>query len=498
MAISRQLDGAERDFFTLVNQAVLSNPFSEERDRLDIDISGLFPEVSDQERIARTISEVRRRIAVLEKSGKGRLGAFANRDRLLMRNAFLFDFFHYFLDRFDTHIQEQIQAGGVPLRVGFAREALAFLRKREFTEEECRRYFAMSFQLRRAFYFIDRGLVGRSRSMRQLREKLWNNVFTADIDLYNEHLWNRMEDFSTLILGETGTGKGAAAMAIGRSGFIPFDAHKECFVESFTQSFISLNLSQFSQALIESELFGHKKGAFTGAVGDHRGIFHQCSPHGAIFLDEIGEVAPPVQIKLLKVLEERAFCPVGSHQEDRFQGRIIAATNRSLTEIRRNRILREDFFYRLCSDIIVVPPLRQRLAEDPAEMEDLLSFTIERIVGRPSQEVTRMVRHTIHAQLGKDYGWPGNVRELGQCVRRILLNRQYAPLVEEPFASAGWGAIAADTAVEELDAQSVIKQYCHQLYRKYGTYGEVAKCTRLDRRTVKKYIDEWQRQNAYR
>ena len=492
MAQRLRLTSEQRQFFSLVSQAVLSNPFSDKRINIDLQISGLFPETPETERIDRTIAEVRAQIAYLEKNNKEHLDAYSQEDRTILHNAFLFDFFHVFLDRFDQHILDQIQSGTKPLKVDFSQEALRFLRQKGFTEEECLRYFAMSFQLRRAFYFIDRGLVGSSRSMRQLREKLWNNVFTADIDLYNAHLWNRMEDFSTLILGETGTGKGTAAVAIGRSGYIPFDASKKCFIESFTQSFISLNLSQFSEALIESELFGHKKGAFTGAVSDHHGIFHQCSPHGAIFLDEIGEVAPPVQIKLLKVLEERIFSPVGSHQEDRFHGRIIAATNRRLKDLQDYRIFREDFFYRLCSDIIMVPPLRQRIAEDQTEMDALLSHTINKIVGHPSEDLCKIVGETIHQQVGKSYPWPGNVRELGQCVRRILLNRQYRPLSEDVYETTQADALETDMSQWNLDAQTLVKKYCFQLYTRYGTYGEVARCTRLDRRTVKKYISEWQ------
>src|SRR5206468_6388704 len=129
---------------------------------------------------------------------------------------------------------------------------------------------------------------------------------------------------------ETGTGKGTCASSIGRSGFIPFDERRGCFVESFTHGFTALNLSQFPETLIESELFGHRKGAFTGAVEAHEGVLARCSPYGAIFLDEIGDVSVPVQIKLLQVVQERIFCPVGRHEPIRFRGRVIAATNKSL------------------------------------------------------------------------------------------------------------------------------------------------------------------------
>jgi hypothetical protein len=115
------------------------------------------------------------------------------------------------------------------------------------------RYFELCFQLRRAFFFIQKNLVGRSPCMQKLRASLWNNVFTHQIDWYDRYLWNRMADFSTLILGPTGAGKGTAAMAIGRSGYVPFDSAKGCFAESFMRSFTALNLSQFSPTLIESD-----------------------------------------------------------------------------------------------------------------------------------------------------------------------------------------------------------------------------------------------------
>ena len=250
--------------------------------------------------------------------------------------------------------------------VPFSRDLLSLLQRRGLAEEEALRVFAIFFQIRRAHHFIVEGLIGDSACMREFRRRLWDNVFTHDIRHYERCLWSRMEDFSTLLLGETGTGKGTAAAAIGRSGFIPFDPKKQCFAESFTRSFVSINLSQFPETLIESELFGHRKGAFTGAVEAHEGIFARCSPHGAIFLDEIGEVSAPVQIKLLRVLQDRVFSPVGSHEQVRFRGRVIAATNKPLDALRGPGGFRDDFYYRLCSDTITVPPLRQRLREDAA------------------------------------------------------------------------------------------------------------------------------------
>jgi DNA-binding NtrC family response regulator len=484
-----RLTGTERDFFRLVHQTVLANPFSEERARTDVRIAGMLTGDSRVETIEKAVHEVKTRVASLKMAGREKLDAYSGTDREMLTAAYLFDIFHRFVAHLDGHITDQIRAGARPLKVAFAGDMLRLFIERGFSEEEAVQFLALCFQIRRAYFFIDRGLVGRSPCMKKLRESLWNNVFTCDLNFFRDHLWNRMEDFSTLILGETGTGKGAAANAIGSSGFIPFDRERKTFQQSFTGIFVSLNLSQFPENLIESELFGHRKGAFTGAVEAHQGIFDRCSAHGSIFLDEIGEVSEPVQIKLLKVLEERVFSPVGSHENLRFHGRIIAATNRTLADIQSGHVLRNDFFYRLCSDIIEVPCLRQRIAEDPGELDDLLAYTIEKITGKPSADLTDMVKKIIAAQPGLDYAWPGNVRELGQCVRRIMLRRSYATPPAAPGPSGGISRITKQMENGGLNARELIREYCRYLYEKHGTYGEVARLTGLDRRTVKNHID---------
>src|SRR4029434_724285 len=135
--------------------------------------------------------------------------------------------------------------GGPSLTVPFAGEAVADLSRAGLSEERAVRLFASFFQLRRAFYFIHGSLAGECESMRRLREALWNNGFTHDMHSYEAALWNRLEDFSTLLLGETGTGKGSAAAAIGRSAFIPYLPTERRFAANFVESFIAINLSQF-------------------------------------------------------------------------------------------------------------------------------------------------------------------------------------------------------------------------------------------------------------
>jgi DNA-binding NtrC family response regulator len=479
----------EREYFSLVAQAVFTNPFSDERAEIDARLTGgrSGEGLPYEERSQRVAAAVVARMQELERAGRADIRQYSGEDHEILSYAFLFDIYHRFKGAFDQLILEQIEAGDTPCPVHFAEECLALLRQRGFLADVAVEHFATFFQIRRAFYFIDRALVGSSPCMKELRRNLWNNIFTSDIRWYDRFLRSRMEDFSTLLLGETGTGKGSAASAIGRSGWIPFDHQRERFAESFTRAFVAINLSQYPETLIESELFGHRKGAFTGAVEDHQGVFARCSPCGAIFLDEIGEVSVPIQIKLLQVLQERVFVPVGSHETKRFRGRVIAATNRSIAELREKGAFRDDFFYRLSSDIVVMPPLRQRLAENPGELDLLLEHTVERMLGERCPQVVTLVRDAIREQLGEGYAWPGNVRELEQCARRLVLKRRY-----EVDGSASGNDLreAMLSGIESgvLDAQQLVSLYCALLYQRFGTYEQVARVTGLDRRTVKKYI----------
>ena len=477
----------DREFFTLVLSAVFANPFSPKRDQLDRIISGDKTNRPWIEIRPEAFGEVNRRIHLLDKDKPVTIQDFKKSDQRFVESAFLFDEYYKLNDPYDEFIIKQAQTDDQPLKVPFAKEAIARLVARGVASAQAKRYFSLFYQIRRAFYFIHKGLVGQSPSMKKLRENLWNNIFTYDIDQYQLYLWDRMEDFSTLLLGPTGCGKGTAANAIGRSGFIPYDEKTGAFARTFTQTFVSVNLSQFAETLLESELFGHARGAFTGAIESHEGLFAQCGRHGSIFLDEIGEISPHVQIKLLKVLEERIFSPVGSYKKHRFHGRVIAATNIDIDRLRRQKKFRDDFYYRLCSDCIIMPDLQQRIRENPDELNEMIAHTVRIITGQDSEELIEIVRDVIDKRLGPDYLWPGNVRELAQCVRRVIIKRDYQPAVKHPPPQAQPGlneSIEAGT----LDAQQVLTQYCTALYQKHKTFEKVAQITKLDRRTVKKYI----------
>ena len=480
------LDKKSREFFRIVAKAAFCNPFGTEYLELDCKIAGGKYDAGNI-LSKKVIANVRQRLQKISTNGKPNWKTFAGEDRELIRIALLYDAFHRCIKEFDKLIVKQIEAGHVPCTVAFAEDSLKFLRQRGFSTEEARHNFAFFYQLRRAWYFIHYGLIGQNPSMEDLRSNLWRSIFTYDPRWYEKFLWNRMEDFSIFLVGETGTGKGTASTAIGRSGFIPFDEKKGCFAESFTSNFIEINLSQFPETLIESELFGHKKGSFTGAIGDHQGVFARCSRYGAIFLDEIGDISIPAQIKLLKVIQERNFSAVGSHEKLYFHGRVVAATNKPLDELRKQGAFRDDFYYRLCSNIIHVPSLRQQIAEDHNSIKILLAHVVQRIIGEPAPELLKSILEILGKEIGPNYHWPGNVRELEQATRRILLTRHYSGDMSSVSASLK-DRLQRAIDEESVNAQELLSSYCAILYQRHGTYEEVALITKLDRRTVKKYI----------
>jgi hypothetical protein len=481
------LSAEQKSFVADISRVGFANPFSEGRERMDRELCGLPAGTSRREVLRCLLQRVRAFLGGLDTRDIVAPSRCQGEDRDDLMFLCLFHEFHRHIDAFDALIPRQIKTGDTSLVVPFGPALVEALLHYGFSEQEAARGVALCWQVRRAFYFMARKLTGESACMRALRERLWTNVFTATPRVYLSTLWDRMEDFSTLLLGETGSGKGMAAFALGCSGFIPYDLQSRRFVTSFTEAFVALNLSQYPEALIESELFGHRKGAFTGAVEDHAGVFSRCSAHGSIFLDEIGEVPLTLQIKLLRVLQERVYQPVGSHREDRFSGRVIAATNQPLTELRARGKFRDDFYYRLCSDTISIPPLRIRLAENPAELSHLCGVILQRIAGDTGADQTAHIVDTLRKSVKTDYAWPGNVRELEQAVRSVLLTGSYEPesVLFGESDNQSWSQSAAD---EALTAEQLLSGYCRALYERHGQYGEVARITGLDWRTAKKYI----------
>ncbi len=487
MPKAQRLKAEDRKFFGLLADLIFSNPFSTQRAQMEAMLDGASKSArqSGEHHYSVILPVLERRLAKLAEHGIDRIQSLGGNDRSVLEYAFLFRIYNRFIENFDALIQAQIEQGDQSVEVPFARELLAQLDAAGFGEQEALRYLELFYQFRRAYFFIAHSLVGDSPSMKSLRHALWNNVFTSDVRFYAAHLWDRMEDFSTLLLGETGTGKGSAAAAIGRSGLIPFDPGTKRFKFSFTETFIAINLSEFPESLIESELFGHRKGAFTGAIDHHKGLFERCNPHGSLFLDEIGDVSVPTQIKLLNVLQERRFTPVGSHQPLRFAGRVIAATNQPLAVLREQGQFRDDFYYRLSSDVIEVPSLRVRLKESTSELEQLVVLLVKRLTGHHEPELVERVLDGLHDNLQVAYPWPGNVRELEQAVRRIIISGQYFGVSNMQDAASSW---LERTQNGQLTAEEILSGYCCMLYEQYGTYEEVARRAALDRRTAKKHV----------
>jgi transcriptional regulator with AAA-type ATPase domain len=348
--------------------------------------------------------------------------------------------------------------------------------------------FACFRQFQLAFQLIFDNIIGNSMPAARLRASSWQSVFTHDLRRYHRVLFTRLHDFPTLITGPSGTGKELVARAIAGSRYVPFDPNSMRFEEAQAESFLPMNLAALSPALIESELFGHKRGSFTGAIGDRQGWLETCPATGSVFLDELGEMELSIQVKLLRVIETRRFSMVGDTAARTFAGKLIAATNRDLAvEIRAGRF-REDLYYRLCADQIQTPSLSEQIEDSPTVLEDLVLFMVRRAVGDEAERCFPEVRDWIAGNLPKAYPWPGNYRELEQCVRNVIIRRSYQPMAQHDTEKA------QDPFIErlkrgELTMDELSSYYASLVYRQTSSYEETARRLGLDRRTVKAKVE---------
>ena len=358
------------------------------------------------------------------------------------------------------------------------------------TGHQVKHTFACYYQIARAFHHIYEQIIGNSRPAARLRAAIWQSIFTHDIRRYRRTLFSRMNEFATLITGPSGTGKELVARSIALSRYVPFDESRLSFDEDLSGLFFPINIAALPGTLVESELFGHKRGSFTGAVQDKRGWLEACPPLGAVFLDEIGDLDPEIQVKLLRVIETRSFQALGenSNQAHRFEGKLMAATNRNLALAIRKRRFREDLYYRLCSDQIVTPSLRQQLDESPEVMGDLILFMSRRVAGGEAEALAKQAMEWIETNLDPLYQWPGNYRELEQCVRNILIRNEYQ--TSRLAKTRESRDIFGDARQGALTANDLLSRYCTLVYSQTGSYEETARKLEIDRRTVKAKVNQ--------
>ena len=251
-------------------------------------------------------------------------------------------------------------------------------------------------------------------------------------------------DITVLVRGESGTGKEVVARALFQLG------------NRRSRPFVKVNCAALPSELLESELFGFEKGAFTGAQKRKLGKFEYAN-HGTIFLDEISEMAPGLQAKLLQVLQDGEFSRLGGESDVRVDARIIAATNRNLEEAVRKGEFREDLYYRLNVVTIHIPPLRERIDAIPLLVEHFLRMYNEQY----NKCIEKLSDETM--QVLTDYYWPGNVRELENMIKRmVVLGNESTVLQEiaqrEPMSTPAFGAAGYD---DELDLAALGADFAH-------------------------------------
>jgi DNA-binding NtrC family response regulator len=273
---------------------------------------------------------------------------------------------------------------------------------------------------------------------------------------------------TVLIRGDSGTGKELIARTIHFSG------------SRAAQPFVVVSCAALTETLLESELFGYEKGAFTGANQQTKGKF-ELADGGTIFLDEIGDISPKLQADLLRVLQERSFFRVGGREEVRIDARVIAATNKDLAEEVRQGRFRDDLYYRLNVIEIVLPPLRERREDIPILVEHL----VERIAHETGKEITDISEGALRILL--DHEWPGNVRELENAIERAIVTCRGPVLTEAGFEflqrstgdSDGW-TVPPGTPLADIERRAIVAT----LERTQGNVKEAAALLGIDRSTL--------------
>jgi len=278
-------------------------------------------------------------------------------------------------------------------------------------------------------------------------------------------------DANVLLLGETGTGKEVFAEAI----------HYESLRKA--EPFVAINCSSFSRELLESELFGYKSGAFTGAVKDKKGLFEEANG-GTVFLDEIGEMGLDLQARLLRVLENGTFMKIGDTKNTKVNVRLIAATNRDLLFESEHNHFRADLFYRLSGFSITLPPLRERVGDIELLARHFIKVYAVKVKKRVPEIDSRFLR------LLSSHSWNGNIRELKNVIERVII------LMEEPLLTPNLLPIevinggANDMAALDLD--SVSKHHIRRvLGYTQGNKSEAARILGIGLATLYRKIDEY-------
>ena len=318
------------------------------------------------------------------------------------------------------------------------------------------------------FSLKDAGIIGNSQPMRALARHIQT---TARCDL------------TVLITGESGTGKELVARAI----------HQQS--DRATLPFISINCGALSETLLESELFGYERGAFTGANQKQKGLF-QAAHMGTIFLDEIGEMSPACQVKLLRVLQESAVRPIGGHSEISVDVRVIAATNRNLGQDIGVGKFRDDLFYRIAVLTIDTPPLRKRSADIPLLIEYFLRQADEKMKCPYHHKIEEAGLTTLSV-----YSWPGNVRQLRHVIERLVATTFESELITiEAIFRALPASLLSEIATQmpiifrENDSlddfldRMLLRAY-EQLRKQTGSHSEAARILRTDRVSLYQRIE---------